>query len=186
MIERNFNFSIFCILCALVLWGMLLNEKGIKYSRIFPRDSSSLPRPFQNCLSKGSSDYKPSLLVGLNRPNSFVCCDSSRKDDLLCISSNDSTIKRLSSSWAWMIPFLPVLFTFLTEIAEYCLPQLIQRQPSVPFVTGNYKSNDDWANPLFVMLKENNVNKFYAICLKTLFRAVIYFIIILFRAVRFY
>lgn len=182
-LEKRFNRIVFVLLTALILWGCALNSKGVKYTKVYPKEN--LPKPFKNCFSQNSDGFKNSLLVGLNLPDSYMCCNSSRKDDLLCVSSNDKIVKWLSSSWAWIIPFFPLLLTLFAEGLEYCFPSIFHTYPPLASLVNrqNNDENKEFVNPLFSLLKENNTHRFYSILLKSLFRALCYLLIILVRAV---
>ena len=179
---KQFNIVTVSLLVILVCWGCMLNYRGTKYSKIHPEKARLLPKSFQHCFESGP-EVRPTLLVGLNLPNSFVCCDESRKNDLICISSNDKIIKWFSSSWAWIIPYLPMFVSLGAEILEYFFPSILSTLPPVSTTTGNSVRADDWVNPLFILLKENHVNRLYSIFLKAIFRGFIYFLIVLIRVV---
>ena len=97
----NFFHALFWFIAIFCLWISGLNYEGLKYSRL---SSSALPpAPFQQC-SK--------LLVDLTHTDSWLCCDEGSQNVLwVCTAANDGITRFLSSSWAWVIPFIPTALT---------------------------------------------------------------------------
>jgi hypothetical protein len=168
----RFNKIFFYACVIIILWGSYLNFSGKKFSKAYIRKQDGIdviPKPFQYC--------KKHLMVELSSPNLYICCDSSRESDLLCIGAYDTAVKVLSSYWAFYLPYLPLLCTFLMEIIHFFLPFV----HSSPTSTNNAIS--EYNNPLLLLLEETARGKFFAILLRAFQRGFIYFIILYFRVV---
>eukprot|EP01040_Poterioochromonas_malhamensis_P020960 gene20960-25172_t len=97
----NFFHALFWFIAIFCLWISGLNYEGLKYSRLSSR--ALPPAPFQQC-SK--------LLVDLTHTDSWLCCEEGSQNVLwICTAANDGITRFLSSSWAWVIPFIPTALT---------------------------------------------------------------------------
>jgi hypothetical protein len=160
------NVVVFVLLFLLVGWGCLLNIHGHKYSKIYPAPEQ-LPTPYKYCHKR--------MVVALDIPDSYTCCDSARSGDLLCLSSFDPKVKLLSSNWAWLLPFVPLVCTTLIElISEFLHP--------LGFNSMTKREGREHSTPLGAL--QEGKGKFVSVLMRSIMRAVVYFLIILIRVVR--
>ena len=108
----RFNLISTAALCFIVLvLGCGLNNLGHKYSRSW---------------QKGNSCDVEVFILGL--PHSQLCCsDFNHEWDWICTAVVDKAGHILSSHWAVLLPLVPLLLTFVTEVAFKCNRHLFIR-----------------------------------------------------------
>ena len=105
---RAVNVGVLAVVTAAVLLGSLYNSDGLKHS------IARLPPAYHNISSSMVQCVKRVLV--LNIPDSLLCCDEGRAQDLLCVASFDQLSRLLSHPvFAWILPLLPCCVTFLLD-----------------------------------------------------------------------
>lgn len=95
--------ALFISLLVFVLWASGLNDAGLKYTK----SRSSVSEVFPGCKN---------LILELTSPDSWICCDQDMHNDLwVCAAAFDSLTRAVSGYWAWILPVLPLMGTFLVD-----------------------------------------------------------------------
>lgn len=110
------NYSIALASLLVVVLGSLYNSEGLKHSiaKVPAQYSSSIYHTLPHCSKR--------VLV-LNLHDSILCCDEGNRDhDWLCYASFDRLSRLLShSTWAWLLPLLPLALSYLADCAHLVL-----------------------------------------------------------------
>lgn len=168
------NWVIFVLTAFIILWGSLINFKGLKYSRVNDQYRTTEDQ-YRTCNH---------LLLELTTPDSQVCCDG-RAEDWVCRASYDEQGRLFTSGWAWIIPMSLPLTTMLCEALSLLFQQ------SVTNSTSNKKSTLSHGGfaflspikPLIQLFETTYLGRYAIILIRTLIRSMIYFIITIIRAV---
>lgn len=106
------NHACFWSSAIIVLWASGLNENGFKFTQINKKHiaahNKELPSHVASC---------DRVIVALNQPDSWLCCDSSLHGfTWLCESAYDSYTRIMSSYNAFYLPLLPAAVTMLIDV----------------------------------------------------------------------
>lgn len=114
--------TIFLCLFVFIIWISGLNYEGLKYSRV--KTTAPQTKGYEEC---------DNLVLELQHPNSWICCDDSSHNGLwICSAINDNVTRFLSGHLAWIIPLAPLLLTIIVDaiVSRYRTPNNESRKQS--------------------------------------------------------